>query len=90
MLVHPFIYCNRVQERRIYVKKYEHLTYIGRVKINNIAKGVSINFGPSIHKGYQANSKIYTGEIVIGDEFTFNFCSENGNGENEENDNHYV
>ncbi|MEW9051599.1 MAG: hypothetical protein AB2392_10620 [Neobacillus sp.] len=71
------------------MKKYNHLTYIGRIKINNISKGVSINFGPSIHKGYQANSKINTGEYAIGDSFTFG-CPENGNEENEENGSNHV
>ncbi|OLS40901.1 hypothetical protein [Bacillus sp. MRMR6] len=71
------------------MREYGHITNIGRIKINNISKGVSINFGPAIHKGYQANSKINTGEIVIGDEFTFG-CPENGNEENEENGNQYV
>lgn len=64
------------------------MTTIGSLKINNVSGGASINFGPAFHKGHQANAKIETGEIVIGDEFTINIgCpdeEENDNGENTE------
>ncbi|WP_096199729.1 hypothetical protein [Bacillus sp. FJAT-45350] len=59
-------------------------TKIGSIRINN-ARGGSINFGPTIHKGHQANSKFVTGEYIIGDEFTFNFgpvIEENGENNN--------
>ena len=46
-------------------------TIIHHMKINHIASGASINYGPSLHKGLQANMKIKAGEIAIGDEFTF-------------------
>lgn len=63
------------------MKKSRHFTVIGNIKINNISKGVSINYGPSIHKGYQANSKIETGEMAIGDEYSINYSNSNGEDE---------
>lgn len=71
------------------------MTTIGSLKINNVSGGASINFGPAFHKGHQANAKIETGEIVIGDEFTINIgCpeeeendEENNNEENNDEDN---
>ncbi|MBM4765214.1 spore germination protein [Bacillus sp. B15-48] len=65
------------------------ITFIGKLKINNISHSGSINFGPSIHFGHQANSKINNGEIIIGDEFAFG-CpeeEEENNNENENNNN---
>ncbi len=64
-------------------------TFIGRLKINNV-KSSSINFGPSIHIGHQANQKIVTGEIVIGDEITINIgCPKKEKEENGENNNNF-
>lgn len=66
------------------------MTTINNLKINNISGGASINFGPAFHKGHQANAKIETGEIVIGDEINIG-CppedDEEGNENNNENDN---
>jgi hypothetical protein len=63
------------------------MTTIGNLKINNISGGASINFGPAFHKGHQANAKIETGEIVIGDEININIgCPPNEENENEENE----
>ncbi len=59
------------------------------IKINHVADGASINFGPSIHKGHQANAKIDAGEIIIGDEIIFGnqVNIENNNEENNEENN---
>ncbi|RXI98660.1 hypothetical protein DS745_20310 [Anaerobacillus alkaliphilus] len=72
------------------------MTTIGNLKITNVSGGASLNFGPAIHKGHQANMKIETGEYIIGDEFNFgcppeeeenNDNDDNGNGNDEmEND----
>ncbi|WP_035177507.1 hypothetical protein [Alkalihalobacterium bogoriense] len=64
------------------MKKKGHSTMIRNLTINNISHGASINYGPTIHKGHQANQKIDTGEIVIGDEFTFGCPNEEENEEN--------
>ncbi|WP_059104087.1 hypothetical protein [Shouchella shacheensis] len=51
--------------------RYGPQTIIHHLRINNVSSGASINYGPSIHKGLQANMKIVAGEIAIGDEFSF-------------------
>jgi len=53
------------------MSKPGHVNRITYKKINHISSGASINYGPSFHKGHQANVKINTDEIAIGDEFTF-------------------
>lgn len=58
-------------------------TNIHHISINN-ARGGSINFGPSIHKGHQANSKFITEELIIGDEFNFG-CPQNQETNNDNN-----
>ncbi|WP_078553004.1 hypothetical protein [Bacillus alkalicellulosilyticus] len=67
---------------------YRHGPYtsIGSIKINQVSSGASINYGPTIHKGHQANIKFQAGEYIIGDEFVFNFCN-NEETANENNDN---
>ncbi|MCT8137246.1 hypothetical protein H1D32_05505 [Anaerobacillus sp. CMMVII] len=62
------------------------MTTIGNLKITNISGGASINFGPAFHKGHQANAKIETGEIVIGDEINIG-CPPADEEETEENEN---
>jgi hypothetical protein len=56
------------------MKRQSHVNRIFYQKINHISGGASINYGPSFHQGHQANVKIDTDEIAIGDEFTFE-CS---------------
>ncbi|WP_216828677.1 spore germination protein [Alkalihalobacterium elongatum] len=74
------------------MRRYGPFTNIGCFKINQVSKGASINFGPTIHKGHQANSKFQAAEYIIGDEIAFNFCKndeeneENGEENNEENE----
>ncbi|WP_164215813.1 hypothetical protein [Virgibacillus sp. YIM 98842] len=63
------------------MKKEGHANRILCNKINHISGGASINYGPSFHKGLQANVKINTGEIAIGDEFTFQGSEEENNAE---------
>ncbi|MDT8861242.1 hypothetical protein N0O92_13450 [Alkalihalobacillus sp. MEB130] len=58
------------------MKKYGHKTIIHHLSINHISGGASINYGPTIHKGHQANQKINADEIVIGDEFNFGVINE--------------
>ncbi|GAE34312.1 hypothetical protein [Halalkalibacter akibai] len=65
------------------MKKYGHYTGIQNMKITNISHGASINYGPTIHKGHQANQKIDAGEIVIGDEINIGCPAEED--EDEEN-----
>lgn len=67
------------------MSRYGPKTIIHSIKITN-ARGGSINFGPSIHKGHQANSKFITDEFVIGDEFNFG-CPNGEEEENNENNN---
>jgi hypothetical protein len=55
------------------MKKQSHVNRIFYKKINHISGGASINYGPSFHKGHQANVKINTDEIAVGDEFTFEY-----------------
>lgn len=68
------------------------MTTIGNLKITNVSGAASLNFGPAIHKGHQANMKIETGEYIIGDEFNFGCPPEedeednNNNGNGNEND----
>ncbi|MBU8906380.1 hypothetical protein [Desertibacillus haloalkaliphilus] len=66
------------------MRKYRHQTNIHHLSINH-ARGGSINFGPSIHKGHQANSKFVAGEYIIGDEF--NICCPPKENENDEETN---
>lgn len=54
-------------------------TTIFNFSIENVTDGGSVNFGPSILKGFQANQKINTGEIAIGDEFSLGCPPEEGN-----------
>ncbi|MFV8828919.1 hypothetical protein [Alkalihalobacterium sp. APHAB7] len=69
------------------MRRYGPFTKIGSFKINEVSKGASINFGPTIHKGHQANSKFQAGEYIIGDEIVFDFCKGNGEENEEENEN---
>ncbi|MEB1806086.1 MAG: spore germination protein [Bacillaceae bacterium] len=69
------------------MRRYGPYTKIGSFKINEVSKGASINFGPSIHKGLQANSKFQAAEYIIGDEIVFDFCKGNGEENEEENEN---
>ncbi|MDE5413680.1 hypothetical protein [Alkalihalobacterium chitinilyticum] len=69
------------------MRRYGPYTKIGSFKINEVSKGASINFGPSIHKGLQANSKFQAAEYIIGDEIVFDFSKGNGEENEEENDN---
>lgn len=61
------------------MKREGHVTRIVYKKINNISGGASINYGSSFHQGHQANVKINTGEIAIGDEITFEKTKEKNN-----------
>ncbi|WP_134699369.1 hypothetical protein [Ammoniphilus sp. YIM 78166] len=56
-------------------------TTIFNFRIENVTDGGSVNLGPSILKGFQANQKINTGEIAIGDEFLLGCPSPEGNEE---------
>lgn len=69
------------------MRRYGPFTKIGSFKINEVSKGASINFGPTIHKGHQANSKFQAGEYIIGDEIVFDFCKGNSEENEEENEN---
>ncbi|GAB3794252.1 hypothetical protein [Virgibacillus kimchii] len=53
------------------MKKFGHVNRIAFKKINKVSGGASINYGPSFHKGHQANVNIVTDQLAIGDEFTF-------------------
>ncbi len=63
------------------------MTFIGNLKITNVSGGASLNFGPAIHKGHQANMKIETGEYIIGDEFNIGCPPEEDNENDNGNDN---
>ncbi|MFE8700131.1 spore gernimation protein [Cytobacillus sp. FJAT-54145] len=65
------------------MKRYTHITNIGKIKVSNVSHGASVNYGPAIHKGYQANVKLVTDQLAIGDEFTFGCPNEQENGEDD-------
>jgi hypothetical protein len=48
-------------------KRMKPIRNIVNLKVNNVSSNGSINFGPTIHKGLNANSKEVGGQSVIGD-----------------------
>lgn len=68
-------------------KRTWHQTKVGSIRVNNMSGGASINFGPSIHKGLQANVKLNAADVIAGDEFVFGCPEEEEENENENNNN---
>ncbi|WP_078553002.1 spore germination protein [Bacillus alkalicellulosilyticus] len=63
-----------------------HVNNIVGIRINNASNNASINFGHSVHKGHQANVKMYVGYYQAGDA---NFSPLQFNNANVVNDNDY-